>query len=173
MSVWEREDCTSIIGIGGVILNNRKKSLLELFFNHVFVLESTYLWDVTDVGYQTWNDGIQKCVRGFYEHGGACSYRKTFVMKLGGFTVLNDGRTALEDVEFALRAKRSGLGYFIEPRARTEHNHALGGRTSKWRSAFQESQNRKWIFQPKLDGTRVICYFENNKFTFKRKEKRF
>ena len=28
----------------------------------------------------------------------------------------------------------------------------------------EKDLNRKWIFQPKLDGTRAICYFENNKF---------
>lgn len=146
MIIWEQEKQIKRIGVAGVISNHRKKRLVERVYNLLFVLEAHNEWGVSEVGYQAWNDGIRVRVNGHYAHGGACSYQKNFVQELGGFAVMNEGRMALEDVEFSLRAKRAGFFYTVTPRARTKHLHAPGGRVLEWRSAFQESQNRKQIF---------------------------
>jgi len=146
MIIWEQKMQKKRIGVGGVISNHRKKRLFEWMYNFLFVLETHNEWGVSEVGYQTWNDGIHVRVNGYYAHGGVCSYQKNFVKELGGFAVLDEGSMALEDVEFSLRAKQAGFFYTVTPFARTKHLHAPGGRASEWRSAFQESQNRKKIF---------------------------
>jgi len=146
MQVWKEEETSQLIGVGGVISNNRTISKLEQVYNHLFGFGSRYAWDVTDVGFQVWNDGVKKQEKGFYAHGGACSYHKLFVKEIGGFAVLNTGRVDLEDVEFALRAKRKGFHYIVEPNAKTEHQHASGGRPSVYLIGWQASQNRQIIF---------------------------
>ena len=145
MKVWEESD-EKLIGVGGIIKNNREKSKLEKIYNKIFFLDSKYSWDVNDAGFQVWDDFIEKAEKGFYVHGGVCSYKKSLVKDLQ-FLVFNTGRVALEDVDFCFRAKKSGFHFIVNPLARVIHNHSKGGREAEFESGKRESINRKIIFR--------------------------
>jgi len=148
LKVWEQEwNNHRLIGIGGVIKNNRKISKIENFFNHVLFLTSEYNWDVTNIGFQIWDDWINKTEIGYYVHGGVCSYRKNLVQKIGGFTVFEDGRVALEDVDFSLRAKKEKYYFVIVPSARVYHKKSKTSRENDFTTGFKEGYNRKIIFK--------------------------
>lgn len=147
IGAWEEEADPWLLGVGGVIRNNRGKGKLEKTYNRLFGLSSKQMWDVNNVGFQVWDDGLKKRTKGYYVHGGASSYDKHLVQKLGGFSVLCDGRTALEDVEFCLKAKRAGLHFVIEPNAKVFHNQSPTSREGDFLAGVKEGYNRKTIFR--------------------------
>ncbi len=147
MRAWEINQDSKLIGVGAVISNNRQKNFLEYVFNTLFCLRSKLEWDVTNVGYQVWNDAVTQTTKGFYIHGGVCSYKKSLVTTLNGFSLFSGGRTALEDVDFCLRAKQHGYFFLVVPSAKADHFHSVSGRESDFVSGFKEEQNRKMIFQ--------------------------
>jgi GT2 family glycosyltransferase len=144
--VWQENKDDKLIGVAGIIKNNRKKSMVERIYNKIFGLTSKYSWDVNSVGFQVWNDGIQKKEKGYYAHGGVCSYSKNLAQKLI-FTTFSGGRTALEDVDFCLRAKNRGYYFIIEPKARVLHKQSPASKEKNFLIGFKESYNRKIIFK--------------------------
>jgi len=146
MHVWEENSTNNLIGVGGVISNNRKKSFVEVVFNKMFRLTSSNKWDITDVGFQVWDDYITKYENGYYVHGGVCSYKKTIVSRSRGFTQFGIGRAALEDVDFCIRAKNENYIFTITSNAKVKHMHNKNGRDGKFRTGFAEGRNRKIIY---------------------------
>jgi GT2 family glycosyltransferase len=144
MADWE--DDRDLLGVGGVITNNRIKKDWEKRYNKFFGLRAGLSWDINEIGFQSWNDSIKDRQVASYVHGGVCSYNKEIVKKLGGFTVFGGGREALEDLDFCWRAKIAGYYFFIEPAARVFHAHSLSGREDEFTAGFKESFNRRKIF---------------------------
>jgi len=147
MDTWQQSDDADLVGIGGVIKNNRKRIWIENIYSTFFGLSEERQWDVNAVAFQSWDDWIQKKQQGFYVHGGVCAYKKSLVEKLGGFTVFGDGRNALEDIDFCLRAKQSNFHFIIQPLAKVIHNHSSSGREGSFLSGWKEGYNRKVIFR--------------------------
>jgi GT2 family glycosyltransferase len=146
MKIWNENKNKKLIGVGGIITNNRKKNRIEKIFNKIFILESQHKWDVNDIGFQIWDDGISEKIKCFYVHGGVCSYDKNLVQKLG-FSTFGGGRTALEDVDFCLRAKKEGYFFILNPEAKVIHNKSVENREKDFLMGFKESFNRKIIFR--------------------------
>jgi len=134
-----------LIAVGGIIRNNRKKSWGEKVFNRIFFLDGDG-WDVTDWGFQTWDDHITKRQTAHYAHGGFCLYNRRAAAQID-FPEMAGGRTALEDVYFARKAKNLGWHYIMEPRATCQHFHGAGGRDNDYEIGLQESKNRRVIFR--------------------------
>lgn len=144
MAAWI--DDPKLLGIGGVIINNRQKSTWEKGYNVFFGLNAKLPWDINRLGFQSWDDGINGAQKAFYVHGGVCVYDKEAVQKLGGFTVFGGGREALEDVDFCWRAKLAGFYFLLEPMARAFHAHSSSGREDEFTAGYKESANRKKIW---------------------------
>jgi GT2 family glycosyltransferase len=144
ISDWNSDE--KLLGVGGVIINNRKKSIWEKRYNKFFGLNAELSWDINNNGFQSWDDGIDGRQVAFYVHGGVCAYNKDLVQALGGFTVFSGGREALEDLDFCWRAKNAGYYFFIEPLARVFHAHSQSGREDEFTAGLKESANRKKIF---------------------------
>jgi GT2 family glycosyltransferase len=147
MNQWEKnKDNEKLICIGGIIKNSRKKLKLEKYFYNFFGIRSKYAWDVNRIGFQLWDEDIKKPSIGYYAHGGASSYNllKTKELK---FSIFSGGRTALEDVDFCLRAKSKKYQFLIEPKAQLYHYHSQISREGKYLMGFKESYNRKLIFK--------------------------
>jgi GT2 family glycosyltransferase len=145
MAAWQEAD-PKCIGVGGIIANHRKKNGLEKIYNTIFGLTSRFSWDVTPVGFQVWDEDVEERKIGYYVHGGASSYRTVAARELRFATFLG-GRTALEDVDFCLRAKLRGWHFLIEPAATVIHHHTRQGRESEYLRGFKESANRRSIFR--------------------------
>lgn len=146
MQAWQENKDENLIGVGGIITNNRKKGAVEKLYNKIFGLTSKYSWDVNGVGFQAWNDAIKTKEKGYYAHGGVCSYNRALVQELG-FAVFSGGRTALEDVDFCLRAKNRGYYFMILPQARAFHKQSLASKEGAFLIGFKEGLHRKIIFQ--------------------------
>lgn len=137
----------SLFAVGAIITNNRVPSRLIQIYHRCFGLGDLQSWDVNAVGFQSWNNGITEAMTGHYAHGGVCSYHKSRLATLGGFATFQGGRTALEDVEFFLRAKLAGYHTIVTPAARVRHEHSPLGRENKYQSGYKEGYNRVCIYQ--------------------------
>jgi len=146
MKIWIASDGSNLLGVGGVIVNNRRKGILENIYNKIFLLDSSIPWDINDLGFQVWNDWVEDATKGYYAHGGVCSYNKRVVEEIGLFKTFDGGRTALEDVEFCLRAKRKGYYFVVEPKARVFHYQSKVSRESEEQSGYKEGYNRVLIY---------------------------
>jgi len=147
MDRWqEHETEENLLGIGGVIINNRARSQAEKIFHRFFGLSSSSIWDINAIGFQSWDDFIPEVAKGYYVHGGASSYRREATRRLG-FTAFGGGRTALEDVDFCWRAKNEAYYFLIEPDAKVFHDHQAGVRESDYLIGYKESYNRRLIFK--------------------------
>lgn len=147
IKTWKKNNNEKLIGVGGIITNNRKKYWFENIYNKLFLLNSSISWDVNKLAFQSWNDHIKKEEKAHYIHGGACSYKKSVIKKLGYFSTFSGGRTALEDVDFCLRAKINDYHFIIQPKSRTLHNHSPSGRENNYLMGHKEGYNRKIIFK--------------------------
>jgi len=145
MKTWINNEDKNLIGVGGTIKNSRKKMWIERVYNKFFGLSSLYKWDVNQVGFQVWDNGIKQREKGHYAHGGLCSYNRKRAQLLK-FTTFNGGRTALEDIDFCLRAKNKGYYFIIEPKAKAFHKESRTNREKELLIGFKESCNRKIIF---------------------------
>jgi glycosyltransferase involved in cell wall biosynthesis len=143
--VWIDDEL--LLGVGGVIINNRSIGLLDRLYRRLFGLSSTYAWDVNVVGYQVWDDRIQSLSKGYYAHGGLFAYNVQKLKELNGFTEFSEGRNALEDVDFFLRAKQAGYYTLVEPLMRAHHKHSPVSRESAYQTGFRETANRIVIFK--------------------------
>ncbi len=145
--VWSEHESEELLGVGGVIVNNRRIGFFERLYRRFFCLSSKFDWDVTAVGYQVWNDGVGSAQKGYYAHGGLFAYDAEHVKRLGGFTEFSLGRNALEDVDFFLRAKQAGLHTVVDPGARAVHEHSPSGREGSFETGYRETENRLHIYQ--------------------------
>lgn len=146
-ALWEKKKGEpGLAGIGGVIVNHRRKNVFEKAVLALFGLNSKERWDVNGVAFQVWDDEMEEASKGHYIHGGLCLYRKAVVSELG-FTSFGGGRAALEDVDFCLRAKKAGYHFYIEPKAKAFHDHAPGARETEWQVGKKENANRRLIFR--------------------------
>ncbi len=146
MKIWqEKQTDQKLIGVAGVISNNRWPGKVEKIYNQVFNLTSKKDWDITPVGFQVWNDQLDHVSEGHYAHGGVVSLRRVEASNFG-FSVFGGGRTGLEDVDFCWRVKKRDFYFIIEPAARTDHYHSQETREKEYLSGQKESQNRIEIF---------------------------
>lgn len=144
---WEKnKHDLNLGGVGGIIENFRKISFLEKIFNKIFLLNSTISWDITDIGFQVWNPAIKKTEKVFYLSGGISSFRKDLIQKIP-FRALSSGRTALEDVDFFIRAKKHGYYFIIVPEAKLFHKESSVSRESNFVTGKKEGFNRCIIFK--------------------------
>ena len=147
MEIWgNKKNDKNLIGVGGIIKNRRKRYSFERFYNTLFCISSEYSWDVNKVGFQIWDEEIRESTLGYYVHGGVCSYDLEKVKELK-FSNFSGGRTALEDVDFCLRAKNKGYHFIIEPKAELYHYPSVVSRESQFLMGYKESFNRKIIFK--------------------------
>ena len=147
MNNWEdKVNDHNLIGVGGIIKNRRKRLGLERHFNFIFGLVSKYSWDVNKIAFQVWDEEISEPSFGYYAHGGVCSYKLDKVKTLG-FSNFSGGRTALEDVDFCLRAKIKGYYFIIEPKAQLNHYPSTVSREGQFLMGLKESVNRRLIFK--------------------------
>jgi GT2 family glycosyltransferase len=146
MQVWDTLDSERLMGVGGLITNARGRSGIEKLYNALFFLNASHSWDITPVGFQVWDEHIKERVKGFYVHGGLSSVRKSRALQFP-FNTFRGGRTALEDVDFCLRAKNAGYYFYMEPRARALHNTSPVGRENMYLYGIKESSNRLEIFR--------------------------
>lgn len=144
--VWDENHDAKLIGVGGMISNNRRQGKFEKLFAKFWKLDGKFSWDVTDVGFQVWDESIRERTKGFYTHGGVTSYRTDLVRQLR-FATFGGGRTGLEDVEFCLRAKQLGFCFIMEPAARVFHKGSVVAREKHFVIGKKESVNRKVIFR--------------------------
>ena len=146
MAVWVEKRTQDLIGVGGIIKNRRRRLPLEKIFHAFFGISSKYSWDVNRVGFQVWDEEITELALGYYVHGGVCAYDLEKVKQLK-FTIFSGGRTALEDVDFCLRAKMSGYHFLIEPKAKLFHYPSKASRETLLLTGYKEGANRKTIFK--------------------------
>lgn len=165
MKIWENNvNNRKLIGVGGIIKNRRKRSALEKYFHVFFGISSKFSWDVNPVAFQIWNEEIKEPAFGYYAHGGVCSYNLGLVKELK-FSTFSGGRTALEDVDFCLRAKNRGYNFIIEPKAELYHYPSEISREGMFLIGYKEGRNRKIIFQSinkKTNLFKVIWFFWAN-----------
>ena len=146
VDVWNKNNDKKLIGVAGIVKNYRSKGKLENFYNKVFGLTSKYAWDINPVGFQVWDNGIKQKEKGHYAHGGLCSYDRKQAQLLN-FATFNGGRTALEDIDFCLRAKNKGYYFIIEPNAKAFHKGSKISREKEFLIGAKEGYNRKIIFK--------------------------
>ncbi len=147
MNVWtEKSGDDKLIGVGGIIKNHRARSGFEKFFHAFFGLGSKFAWDVNPVAFQVWDEDIKEPTLGYYAHGGVSAYRLSLARSLK-FSTFSGGRTALEDVDFCLRAKSAGYHFIIEPAARLGHYPSAVAREKMFLIGQKESHNRWLIFR--------------------------
>lgn len=148
---WEESDDGRLLGVGGVIRNNRRISRLERLYRRIFCLDSDRSWDVNRVGFQVWDDWIGERTEGHYAHSGFCLFGPEQARRIT-FPVFQGGRPGLEDVHFSLKAKGLGLHYVIEPAATCEHFHSPVSRDRQYDLGWREGYNRRIIFNDYCDG---------------------
>lgn len=144
---WEKnKDNPKLAGVGGIIENLRQISSLEKIFNEIFFLSSSMSWDITDVGFQVWDSSVKETEKVFYLSGGISSFRKDLIKKIP-FRALSSGRTALEDVDFFMRAKKEGYHFLIVAEARVFHKESPISRDTNFIIGEKEGFNRCIIFK--------------------------
>jgi len=151
---------SSLGGIGGIVKNLRQVYFLEKIFNKIFCLSSPMGWDVTDVGFQSWDPSIKTTKKVFYLSGGISSFRKKIIEEIP-FCSLSDGRVALEDVDFFMKAKARGYHFIIVPNAKVFHNQSMISRDNDFITGEKESYNRRVIYRDNVQKTffKRVRYF--------------
>lgn len=147
MAVWAtRPDDRRLLGVGGRIKNARSIGRAEKIYNRLFNLSSSVAWDINEAGFQVWDPDTAELTEGYYAYGGACSFRLSAARVLK-FTVFSGGRTALEDVDFCLRAKNQGYYFLMEPAAVVFHKQSPTDQETEFLVGYKESFNRRLIFK--------------------------
>lgn len=146
MAVWSRRPDERLMGVGGFISNARRRARVERWYDALFLLTAPCPWDITPTGFQVWDEKLGQLEKGYYMHGGLSSLRRTRALEFP-FATFSGGRTALEDVDFCLRAKNAGFHFYMEPRARALHKTSPVSREDMFQYGVKESANRKAIFR--------------------------
>lgn len=147
---WEKnKEDLKLGGIGGIIENLRKISFPEKIFNKIFLLSSSLNWDITEVGFQVWDPSIKNTQKVFYLSGGISSFRKDLITKIP-FRALSSGRTALEDVDFFMRAKKAGYYFLIVPEAKLFHKESAVSKDTNFVIGEKETFNRRIIYKDNI-----------------------
>jgi GT2 family glycosyltransferase len=146
MAIWSGAGDERLMGVGGFITNARGRIWLEQLYNALFLLTAPCSWDITPTGFQVWDERLEQLEKGYYMHGGLSSVHRTRALRFP-FHTFSGGRTALEDVDFCLRAKNAGFHFYMEPRARALHKTSPVSREAMFQYGVKESANRKAIFR--------------------------
>ena len=146
MNVWDSTSDEKLLGVGGLIRNSKKKNGLERIYGGFFGLTAERSWDVNDVAYVVWDEGIKETAKGYYMHGGVCSLRRREAEKIG-YSTFSGGRTAREDLDFCMAAKKSGYHFILVPKAKVMHYHSPAAREEEFRIGLKESANRLQIYK--------------------------
>jgi len=148
---WEKYQHEKWLGgIGGVIKNLRRISVLEKIFHKLFLLSSSTKWDVTDMGFQVWTIEVEKEEKVFYLPGGVTSFKKDLIEKIP-FRQLSPGRTPSDDVEFFLKTKKQGYYFILDPRAKLFHKQAPVARENDFVRGGKEGYNQCIIFNDNVE----------------------
>jgi len=146
MAVWNGAEDEKLLGVGGLIRNARMLNRTEKIFRWIFGLTGECSWDVNPAGFTVWDEGIAETTKGYYMHGGGSSYLRREAQKLG-FATFSGGRTALEDLDFCLTAKKLGFHFIIVPKAKVVHNHSGNSCEGEFLVGMKDSLNRKDIYR--------------------------
>jgi GT2 family glycosyltransferase len=152
---WKTFDEENMIGVGGMISNNRTQGVMERVFHRLFGLCSDVPWDVTSTGFQVWDESLDEVAPVQYVHGGLCALKKELAQTLR-FPVFEGGRTGLEDVDFAWRAKQAGYFFVMQPKARALHLHSQTSRETVFAEGVKESRNRRDMYHRLGEGGRIL-----------------
>ena len=147
MRAWREDASDTTFAVAGVWSNNRVPGRFEYWYHYLNMLGRMDRWDINDVGFQTWNDGIKETMSGNYAHGSSSVYKTSILRELGGFATFSGGRTALEDVEYFWRAKKAGYSTLIVPKARLVHHHSPLARENHYQVGYKEGYNRTVIYR--------------------------
>lgn len=144
--VWtENYNDEKLIGVGGNVTNARSISFFEKLFRILFGLSSENKWDVNNVGFQVWEHSGNDVSIAYYMEGCTSSYRRELLLKMP-FRGFAGGRTALEDVEHCLHAKKEGFHCLYAPSVKLEHHQLQVGRDRAFLAGWKEGNNRRQIF---------------------------
>ena len=158
MKVWEQNIGNSkLLGVGAIADNSREKHMFEDFFHRIFGLSSKNSWDVTQVGFQVWDNRVTNRTVGYYMSGYTASFKRDLALKVP-FLCLGVGRTALEDVDMCFRAKMKGYHFIVEPSARVIHKQSTTSKDSECLTGFKEGYNRKILFRRNCSKRLDTCF---------------
>ncbi|UCG47328.1 MAG: glycosyltransferase family 2 protein [Phycisphaerales bacterium] len=145
--IWEKRGGESrLAGVCGVIRNARAKRRAERVFNRIFCLHSSKSWSILGWGFQTWDYGLRGEQQVEWTPCGLTSFRRE-VLNRYRFRALEQGRTALEDLEFCWRLLRDGYHFIMAESAGLVHKAASAGREGAFAAGYKEGYNRCLIFQ--------------------------
>jgi GT2 family glycosyltransferase len=129
----------------GMILNLRKKSLLERIWRIIFLLDSGIPGDITSTMFESKITGIQDVCSVKWLSGCNAMFRRN-VLLMFPFEEFCGGRNALEDIEQALRIRGCGYELVSTPGAKVHHYLSLQGREFPHATGFKHAYNRCIIF---------------------------
>ena len=145
--IWERQaDEKMLAGVCGVIRNATAKHFPERVFDRVFCLHSSRPWSILAWGFQTWDYGLRGEQEVQWTPCGLTSFRRE-VLQRYQFRALEQGRTALEDLDFCWRLFREGYHFIMAGSAGLVHKAAATGREGAFAAGYKEGYNRCMIFQ--------------------------
>ena len=65
MKIWIASDGSNLLGVGGVLANNRQKGILEKIYNKIFLLDPSIPCEINDLSSQVWNDWVEGTTKGY------------------------------------------------------------------------------------------------------------
>lgn len=137
---------TNIAGVAGVASDSRKIGALENAWNRVFLASDEESgWKILPWGYQTWSEGVLEKEEAMWIPGYNSSFRKS-IFERYQFCAMQDGRTALEDIELCWNLSKKGFKFVMAPELRLEHHQSVLGREKGYRSGCKEGYNRCVIY---------------------------
>jgi GT2 family glycosyltransferase len=145
IKVFTEDSESRIAAACGMILNLRKKSLLERIWRIMFLLDSGIPGDITSTMFESKITGIQDMCHVKWLSGCNAMFRKDILLKFP-FEEFCGGRNALEDIEQALRIRGCGFELVAMPNAKVHHYLSLRGREFPSTTGFKHAYNRCIIF---------------------------
>ncbi|MFC1668704.1 glycosyltransferase family 2 protein [Chlamydiota bacterium] len=139
-------DSYNTIGIvSGTVINKKKRTKFEQIYKRVFCLDLQVPGKVLPWGFQTGFDNIEGIIEVDWVSGGTTCYRKE-VLEAFSFEEFFGGRSALEDVDFCLKA---GKKYKIcmTSAAKLFHYQSKIGREKLFITGFKQAFNRYLLFK--------------------------
>lgn len=148
-----KEKCVGkgCFGLSGMVNNARKKGRWERLFDKFFLFAPTWIydvkvasWDVTDVGYQIWDQDIDRIEEAYYINGGLCCLKREKALEVP-FRQLSPGRSPGDDVDLCWRAKNKGYYFYICPYLRGTHQKSEQVE-DEFERGVKEGMNQKQMF---------------------------
>lgn len=134
-----------IAGISGMLDGVRSPGKIERLFNKIFFLTSKTKWDVTDVGYQVWDQNLTNIEFGYYINGGLSCLTREYLMK-SPYKQFTEGRSPGDDVDLCWRAKKEGYHFLIDPDLRGKHQPSTPNE-SPFLRGVKEGRSQVLIFR--------------------------